>query len=260
MELLEKKEICIKDIILELTELPASEKSEHKLFFEEHLRDLWQYTQFGEYKPLFSRLNDYWNYLSPQLLYHLMRTYFIGMKELELYDVQLFYFRNQTLLTLFCQVDKEYKEPPKGFSTIVLKFKTDHIAGDPTLEHVEEFRRKYASHYRLRDFALMLVAKGEIGSFIITFMVPISLTERLQNNIPVETLEEFGVTQVAISGICFYSRNTMMAASVVEIDEFISDTETASHSTLDYPLQPLSESHAVSGKPLRFLLYLLTFV
>ena len=248
MKSLEVKGTPIAEVIHMLTALPASEKSEHKLFFDKNLLDLWQYAKFEMYSPLFSRLNTYWNYLSPQLLYHLMRKFTIGMRELDSYDIELFYFRSFTLLSLFCQIDSEYIRPPEGFSKVVVKFEERAVSGDPTLQHVEKFRKKYASHYRLRDFALMLVARGEIGSFIITFMLPSSLFESLNEDIPTEILKEFGITHLAIDGSCVYE--SQLLHSAVTVAHLSSPTATDdSPSTMETtPVNiPFSAPRAIPG-------------
>ena len=66
---LEVKKVQIEHFVHELTVLPASEKSEHEKFFDKHLDDLEKCTR---YRPLFSRLDRHWNYLSPQLLKHVI--------------------------------------------------------------------------------------------------------------------------------------------------------------------------------------------
>ena len=205
LTLFEKKCIPVEDIVHKLTDLPVAEKSQHKYFIKKNLKELEQCTK---HKPVFSRLNEYWNYLSPQLLYHLVRMFpslASMMKEVELYDTQLFYFRNLTLLRLFCEVDSEYIKPPEGFTEIVVKFES-HVTEDPTLQHVEDFREKYARHHQLRDFALMLVDKGEIGSFIVSFTAPNCILQQLVESIPTDIFKEFGVIQLKTAEYCIFSK------------------------------------------------------
>ena len=235
MNSFQEQQIEVGDIVYKLTDLPAAEISQHKFFIKENLQELERCTK---HKPLFSRLNGYWNYLSPQLLYHFITTFFPGLKSLvkdkKSYDRNLFYFRNLTLLRLFCKIDNEYVEPPEGFSKIVAKFESN-VTEDPTLQHVENFRDMYARHHRLRDFALMLAARGETGSFIVSFVIPNSIIEILEENIPTDLLQEFGVTQLTIAGKCIYP------------DFVETTTVTQSLAITDIPYSPANSSE-VPGK------------
>ena len=193
IRLLQEMSISADDVVYELTELPASDVPEHESLFKEHLPELQKYK---ENRPLFSYLNCYWNYLSPQLLYHLVGEFLNGTNaedEMQLYDKSLIEFRVQTLLKLFCETEQEHVESPEGFSKIVVKFERD-ISKDPTLQNVEEFRLKYAKRHKLRNFALMLNTKVAFGSFIVTFLVPNSVVERLKKDVPNELFGEFDIT------------------------------------------------------------------
>ena len=234
----QEQQIEVDDIVYKLTDLPAAEKSQHKFFIDKKLQELERCTK---HKPLFSRLNGYWNYLSPQLLYHLITTFFPSLKSLledkESYDTDLSGFRNLTLLRLFCEIDNEYIEPPEGFSKIVAKFESN-VTEDPTLQHVEDFRDRYARHHRLRDFALMLAARGETGSFIVSFVIPNSIIEILEENIPTDLLQEFGVTQLTIADKCF------LYPDYVGIAVGIQSVKTTHSSSL----HPPTSSSEVPGK------------
>ena len=203
IHLLQLRQVEIELVVHKLTTLPAAEQSEHELFFEKHLEEL---ERCKKYRPLFSRLNRHWNYLSPQLLHHLidkLPDLKNAIRERNSYNSHLRSFRNQTLLRLFCEIDREYIEPPEGFSKIVVKFRKN-TPKDPTLQDVENFRNRYGKHYRLRSFALMLIALGTIGSFIFSFVVPNSILERLKVNVPIRLFKRFGVIQLEISGHCVY--------------------------------------------------------
>ena len=202
---LEVKKVQIEHFVHELTVLPACEQSEHEKFFDKHLDDLEKCTR---YRPLFSRLNRHWNYLSPQLLNHLIDKILetaTARKEMVSYNSGLAMFRSHTLLELFCEIDSEYIEPPEKFSTIRLRFHKQNVPkGPPTLQDVEEFRRRYTRHYKLREFALMLAA-CETGSFLLSFVVPNSILELLKRDVPTAILEEFGITQLEVAGYCVFS-------------------------------------------------------
>ena len=199
IRLLQEMSIRADDVVYELTELPASDVPEHESLFKEHLPELQKYK---ENRPLFSYLNCYWNYLSPQLLYHVVGEFLSGTNakdEMQSYDKSLIEFRVRTLLKLFCDTEQEHVEPPEGFSKIVTKFERD-ISKDTTLQNVEEFRLKFAKRHKLRNFALMLNTKVTFGSFIVTFLVPNSVVERLKKDVPNELFGEFDITIFEIAG------------------------------------------------------------
>ena len=78
-------------------------------------------------------------------------------------------------------------------------FKND-VSKKTTLQDVERFRMRYARHYKLRNFALMLVTKVKIGSFIVSFVKPGLYVRLLGQNVPKDILQEFSVTKLEIQG------------------------------------------------------------
>ena len=84
--------------IFELTNISACEESEQASFFEKHLEEL---EKCKDQRPLFSRLNRHWNYLSPQFLYHLVGEF---------------------LSLTNAKEEMDTYEPPEGFSKIVAWF------------------------------------------------------------------------------------------------------------------------------------------
>ena len=203
---LESEKVKMDTVVNKLTRLPASEKPEHKMFFTEHLHDLETCTK---YRPLFSRLDDHWNYLSPQLLNHLIDRILetaTAREEMVSYNSKLGMFRCHTLLERFCEIDCQHIEPPVDVSTIKVTFDEKHVPkGPPTLQDVEEFRWRYTRHYKLREFALMLAACKTGGSFLVSFVVPNSILELLKRDVPTAILEEFGITQLEVAGYCVFS-------------------------------------------------------
>ena len=229
IRLLQEMSIRADDVVYELTELPASDVPEHESLFKEHLPELQKYK---ENRPLFSYLNCYWNYLSPQLLYHLVGELLSGTNaedEMQSYDESLIEFRVRTLLKLFCETEQEHVEPPEGFSKIVAKFERD-ISKDPTLQNVEEFRLKFAKRHKLRNFALMLNTKVTFGSFIVTFLVPNSVVERLKKDVPNELFGEFDITIFEIAGTPVFC-NAISQSSETTAVPHSSETPMVPHSS-----------------------------
>ena len=230
---LESEKVKMDTVVNKLTRLLASEKPEHKMFFTEHLHDLETCTK---YRPLFSRLDGHWNYLSPQLLNHLIDRILktaTAREEMVTYNSGLAVFRSQTLLELFCKIDSQYIEPPEEFSTIKARFHKQNVPkGPPTLQDVEEFRRRYTRHYKLREFALMLAA-CETGSFLVSFVVPNSILELLKRDVPTAILEEFGITQLEVAGYCVFS--------ISQITPALEPALTESDSKESAPCKPFTE-------------------
>lgn len=215
MDLLQERHIQVDQVIHKLTKLPASEQSEHEDYFKENLEELEKCTK---YMPLFSRLHRYWNYLSPQLLYHLVNKLLPDTKakeEIEMYDKELKQFKSHTLVEQFQQIEMEEVEPPEGFSKIISKFDGD--IKDMTLEDIEIFRRKFAKHYKLRDFAFILNTKINQGSFVVSFLVPNSVLPRLKKDIPRTVFEECGTAQLDVAGDCIY-RDTSKSQPMVPLE------------------------------------------
>ena len=197
--------IAVRDVVGKLTELPVSEQREHQYFLLQHLSEL---ERSVEHRSVFARLDFHWNYLSPQLLYYLIHVFLFRTdveQQRKLYDSKLEHFRTMTLLSRFCQIENEYMSPPINFSFIVVKFKEKvPVPDDITLQYVEKFRLTFAKCHRLRDFALMLFTEVQVDSYIVSFLVPSSVVEMLQCNVPQQVLIRFGVTGLNVAGECVF--------------------------------------------------------
>ena len=152
-ECLERLKVPARRVAIALTSLPADDMDEHKQFLESHLSALYDADDHSE---LFGTMNFHWNYLNPQLLDHLIREFDLeGVKgEMKTYKENLQQFRKETPLKLFCESQKKKRiTPPPDFHQVVADL---NLPDNVTLEVVEEFRQGYASHYNLRDFAILL--------------------------------------------------------------------------------------------------------
>ena len=199
-ECLEKRGIAVKRVADALTSLPADEVDEHKQFIESHVHAFFQAIDNSE---LFGILNPNWNYLSYQLLDHLIAEFDLDeiKGEMDTYKKNLRQFRKKTPLTLFCQTQKRrWLGQNPTFHEMVAKF---DWPAEVTLEVVEQFRQEYAYHYNLRQCAMMLTEVLP-GSFIITWFIPESIVEKLRTNIPARVLKKYDVTELKIAGKCVY--------------------------------------------------------
>lgn len=201
-ECLERHKVPVKMIANTLTSLPADDMPDHKLFLESHMSEIYQSPDHFE---LFGTMDFHWNYQNYHLLDYLIQEFDLeGIKsEMNIYKKDLWQFRKKTPLKLFCESQKKrYIKPPQEFHEMVVKFDwPDKV----TLEVVEEFRQEYASHYRLRECAMML-NKVLPGSFIITWLIPVSIVEKLKVKVPVPILRKHFVTNLEISGELVYSK------------------------------------------------------
>ena len=165
IQCLEKCCIAVMTVVYMLTEIQSV--AQYKVFLEEKHKSLCQCEDHWE---LFSMLNFYWNYLSPDLLDQLLEeliqkesSFEDISKEMEKYNSDLQKFRQHTTLKLFCQADiytSTECDPPPEFRKIVIEHKWPDTV---TLEDVEKFRRRYSQTYNLQRCAMMLYNMGVGG-------------------------------------------------------------------------------------------------
>ena len=153
LQCLEKHRISVKRVAYTLISFPTYDDEQHKIFFESHINVLFTAADNSE---LFGTMNFHWNYLDPSLLHHLVRELNLEevKGEMEVYKSDLQQFRMKTPLTLFCRAQKRriIKLSP-DFREVVAEFDWSE---NSTLEVVEQYRYEYASHFNLRDFAMMM--------------------------------------------------------------------------------------------------------
>ena len=119
-EQLESRKISVQRVVESLTQLPADDKPEHKVFLEEKMSSL---TKVDGIFKLFFIMNLYWNYLSYQLLEYLIKKFFLNKVMLYQYKQDLQHFLARTPAKLFCQVQtKRKKNPPEGFEEMIAEF------------------------------------------------------------------------------------------------------------------------------------------
>ena len=195
---LEKRKIAIKRIASTLTALSADDMDEHKQFLKENLTALFQ---APDHSQLFAALDFGWNYLTYQLLEHLIKEFGLEVgSAMEAYKKDLQQFREKTPLTLFCQVLKRKVKPSEEFQEVVAEF---DWPSEVTLEVVEQFRQEYAYHYNLRECAMML-AFVRRGSFIATWFIPESIVKKMKEDIPNRIMKKYSVVNLHVAGVRVY--------------------------------------------------------
>ena len=207
---LKKLRVTVEKIADALTKLAADEENHYRFFMESHVSVLYKATSIPE---LFGTMNFHWNYLDPPPLDHLVDKFDLEdvKVQMQMYNSDLQQFRMKTPLTLFCLAQRRKRvRPPGEFQEMVAEF---DWPDDVTLEDVEQFRQEYASHYNLRDCAMM-IAQVLPGSFIITWFIPQSVVEKLKTNIPRVILKQHSVTRLEIAGVCVYPSHQPQEVSV----------------------------------------------
>ncbi|CAI8045209.1 hypothetical protein GBAR_LOCUS25025, partial [Geodia barretti] len=197
---LEKRNVPVKKVVDALTNLPADDVEEHRQILQGQLSVFYQATDHAE---LIGQLSFNMNYLSYHLLEYVMKEFDMDhvKPKMETYKSDLQQFRKRTPLTLFCRAlkKKKIKLSPE-FQELVAEFDWPESV---TLEVVEQFRQEYASHYNLRECAMM-IAHIRPGSFIITWFIPESVVEKLKKNVPKAILKRYLVIKLVIAGSCVH--------------------------------------------------------
>ena len=202
-ESLEKHGVFVKKVVDVLTSLSPDDDEHHKMFLETHVKAL---VTAADNSELFVTMNFHWNYLDPSLLDHLVRKLDLNKvkAQMEAYKLDLQKFRTKTPLSMYCQAHKRKRiKLPPDFQEVLAEFSwSEHI--HITLEVVEQFRQEYASHYKLHEFAMML-SEVRPGSFVVTWVIPQSITEKLEQNLPREILRKYYVTKLMVAETLVYS-------------------------------------------------------
>ena len=208
---LERRSSIAKEVVVILTGLRADDMPDHKVFLQSNIHTLFKASDLFE---LFGTLNFHWDYLAYHLLDHLIREFFLDevKGEMDNYKRDIKQFRKVVPLKLFCQAQKRRRiKPPVEFREVVAEFNwPDHV----TLEVVEQFRQEYASHYRLRECAMMLDSIRE-GSFIVTWFIPESIVELLINFPAEKLMVNYNVRKLDIAGNRVYFQEEEQQVSVV---------------------------------------------
>ena len=231
-ECLQRHEVPVKRIVSFLISLPADDVDEHKQFLESRLNDIY-YGKVTNHSQLFVVLDLYWNYQNYQLLDYLIQDFKLEAikSDMNMYKKYLQQFRKKTPLKLFCESQRRrHIKPPQEFHKMVVKF---DWPDDVTLEVVEEFQQEYASHYRLREYAMMLDVIIP-GSFIVTWFIPGSIVEKLKAKVLVSILRKHSVTNLQISGELVYPKPmekvkdyVQFAGAHPEMSEIVAKNENA---------------------------------
>ena len=215
IQCLERCCIAVMTVVYLLTEIRAVDQC--KVFLEEKHKVLFA---SGSHLELFSLLNLYWNYLSPDLLDQLLEELILKEssfeaigEEMEKYKSDLQKFRQRTTVELFCQADTSTEcDPPPEFRKIVVKhdWPTTVTLEDFLCPDIEKFPHRYAQAHNLGNCAMMLHRIIGSGCFTVTWFVPVTVIDILRKKRAVNVMvyKKFGVSRLEIyvqaTAVCVY--------------------------------------------------------
>ena len=180
-----------------LTALKIADMPDHEQFFNENRDRLFKANGIYE---LFGKMNSYWNYLSYDLLAHLIKEFSVQevKGEMEKYKIDLQQFLDETPIKVFCKAQEKKRrvDPPDGFTEMVTKFTWPD---NTMLSKVEEFRQQYVCSYNLYKCAL-LFNQINIGSFTVVWFIPDPVVDRLSSEVDEKLLTRFSVSSLEIGG------------------------------------------------------------
>ena len=223
IQCLERCCIAVMTVVYLVMEIRAVDQC--KVFLEEKHKVLFA---SGSHLELFSLLNLYWNYLSPDLLDQLLEELILEEssfeaigEEMEKYKSDLQKFRQRTTVELFCQADTSTEcDPPPEFRKIVVKHDWPTTV---TLEDVERFRHCYAQAHNLGNCAMMLHRIIGSGCFTVTWFVPVTVADILRKKRAVNVMvyKEFGVSRLEIyvqaTAVCVYQTPVQRQVSFMQV-------------------------------------------
>ena len=206
---LERANIQINDLVEAIFFLPTERRELHRDFLNEYAD---HFVESRTISAVFRRLDThtYWGYLNIDILEHIITEFSLpSQAQLEDYKRKQQQFMEQTTVEEFCKTegDRQHIDPPPAFVKLV----TQHEWQPPTyLKEVDDFRKKFALKYDLRESAVILVGMRG-GSVVITMMVPESVVEMV-NSTGTEFFKEHGIVHLQLNGTCVYKQASRPAS------------------------------------------------
>ena len=202
VENLERYNIPVERVVETLRELSADDNGDHKLLTENHMT---VFEQAGSNSVLIGQLDFNMDYLSYRVLEYIIHEFQLQkvMVQMETYKSELQKFRMKVPLSIFCRAKNRTSiKVSSEFKDVVAEF--PHKA-QPSLETVEQFRKQYAAHYKLRDCSVALAGiNSHDSSFICTWLIPQSVADKLKKTLPRKVFDENSVSRFSVCGACVY--------------------------------------------------------
>ena len=206
---LERANTQINDLVEAIYSLPTECRELHRDFLHEYADG---FVESRTISAVFRRLDThtYWGYLNIDILEHIITEFSLPSQgQLEDYKELQQQFMEQTTVEEFCEAegDRQHIDPPPAFVKLV----TQHEWQPPTyLKQVDDFRKKFALKYDLRESAVILVGMRG-GSVVITMMVPESVVAMV-NSTGTEFFKEHGIVHLQLNGTCVYKQASRPAS------------------------------------------------
>ena len=193
----------------EIYSLPTANKELHQDFLVKYVKE---FEGSQTIRVVFRILDThkYWDYLNIDILEHIITEFSLPcLTDLEDYKRQQQWFMEQTTVEEFCEAEGESRhiDPSPAFKT----FRSQHDWKPPTyLKKVDDFRKKFALKYDLRESAVILVSMRG-GSVVITMMVPESVVAMV-NSTGTEFFKEQAIVCLQLNGTCVYKQASRPAS------------------------------------------------
>ena len=190
--------ISTNEVAAYLTSLPARRGNQDTSTILSGLATV--FSQAIDHSELLGAITYYWNYHCYYLLDYTANEFNVeGVQmKVEAYKENLQFFKEQTLLKAFCQMEKKRPRPPY-FSEIVAEFQWPN---DVTLQRVEEFRKDFVQYYKLHDYCMILAfiqLMESSSSFRVTWFIPDLVIDVVKADMPEELIETHLITRVQIA-------------------------------------------------------------
>ena len=202
LESLEKYRIPVNRVAETLRSLSADGDDDHKLFTEKHMS---VFEEAGSNSVLIGHLDFNMDYLSYHLLDCVIHEFQLEdvKVQMEAYKSDVQKFRVKVPLTVFCRAKSRTGiKFSSEFKEVVAEF--PHPSG-LSLENMEQFRKKYTTHYNLRDCSMILAGvSSHDSSFVSTWLIPQSVVDALKKTLPRVVFEEHSVSKFSVAGVCVY--------------------------------------------------------
>ena len=186
-----------------ITSLPANIVEPHREFLRKYNE---AFQECSSIHGVFTHLNTHWDYLNYDMLEHIITEFSLHSldEQLEGFKEHRDQFLDDTSLKQFNEAegDKRCMKPPPGFKELAIDFK---LSRSTPLKKIEEFRRKFAYQYGLRECAIIL-SGVKLTSVIIILLVPESIVVRPTDY---EFFHEHNIVCVKHNGIIRYQQVSM---------------------------------------------------
>lgn len=210
---IEKKRYSVNELLDQIIYLPVDFEARDVKYLSENADNL---RESKSVPAVLDRLSFHWDYLHPDIYRELIFDFQLSSVTsiLAVYQKELEVFLDQTLLKVFCEVERmrrQYINPPQGFTQLL----TGHCWIPPVyLSQLERFRQEFASYLCLKQAAVIVVGILK-GSVITTMLVPEVIELKIKSLDP-EFIKEHSIVHMEFKGSVVYSEVSIIGVSLGE--------------------------------------------